>query len=157
MAISMAEPTDKPFRVSIVVKVDRPELRGASYAPVAPGTRVLCVEYHATQTEAISSFEAVLRGTWDFSSEYAASVQVDRMRSDRGPRSIRRRVERAPRETERDDVRARLLLQVAAVRRSAARGVRQPDWMFPLVWRRTSANVTPSHERTTARMSAVCP
>lgn len=141
----MPDEESKPFRVSIVIKVDRPELRGSSYHPVPPGTRALCVEYHASQTDALRSFEAVLRGSHDFASEYAAAVQVDRMRSWCGPRTIRRRVERPREGTESAGDHTRRLLQVAAVRRVAARGGSQPDWMFPLVWR--SPRVAPSATR----------
>jgi len=124
---------DKPYRVTIVIVVDRPELRDASFMPVAPGTRTVWTERYATQGQAVRLFKEILRGAWDFASEYVAAVSVDRMQSVASPRTVRCRVERERTQTETIVQWRRRSLQVAAVRRCARVGL--STLVFPLVWR----------------------
>lgn len=114
--------TAKPFEVRYTLTVDRPELRGPSYSPIAAGTKVQFVDCFATQGAAVRRFEAMLRGEWDYPSEYVSSVDVVArprrlppnttwMR----PRTVRRWVKRDRQESARQ--RARAMLQVASARK----------------------------------------
>jgi hypothetical protein len=122
----LAVDTSKPYRIDIVICVDRPELRDASFMPVPPGTRTVCRYWHATQGAAVREFSSIVRGDWDFASEYAAAVSVVKMQPSRSPRTVRRRVECTREQLEDVTTRRRRSLQVAAARRGALL-----VWRFP--------------------------
>lgn len=107
----------KTFEVRWTVVADRPELRNASYAPVAPGTKSFNRQVTTSQTQAIRLFEELLGGEWDFAAEYVAAAAVSQLYTGRSPRTVRRRVERERAETSRQ--RHRAILQVGAARRGA--------------------------------------
>lgn len=107
----------KTFEVRWTVVADRPELRNASYAPVAAGTKVHQRQVTTSQTQAIRLFEELLGGEWDFAAEYVAAAAVSQLYTGRSPRTVRRRVERERAETTRQ--RQRAILQVGAARRGA--------------------------------------
>ena len=67
------------YRVVITTIVDRPELRDDSYRPVKAGTTVRYVKDCVRLAGAVSLYDEVLEGEWDFMSEYAKSVRVERM------------------------------------------------------------------------------
>lgn len=83
------------YRVSFTIIVDHPELRGPSFAPVAPGTRIHTSETFTSQGAAVRYFDGILDGEADFASEYVSKVGVNRMYSGRSPRHVRLTVERA--------------------------------------------------------------
>ena len=91
------------YTVEMVLVVDRPDLRDASFAPVPAGTRVRQSWRYATQAAAVAEFERVLAGEYDFDSEYVARVWVLRHENHlptnvqwRRPTTVRKDVERAP-------------------------------------------------------------
>lgn len=122
----------KTYRITIVTKIDRPELRGTSYTPCAPGTRAVNTLWHSTHGAAVLEFDSIVAGSWDFASEFAETVRLVQIRYGKSPRTVRRTVSRTRNETRR--IWIQRSLQVSAVRRAASRND-NPDWMFPLVWR----------------------
>lgn len=107
---------NKPYEVWFVLLVDRPELRGPSYTPVAPGTRFGQTERFATCGQAVRFHDRLLAGEYDFASEIVVKSQVVSYQGRKGsPRTVRRQVTRTRTETASD--RARALLGVASARR----------------------------------------
>jgi hypothetical protein len=90
----MTKPATKSYRVTQVIVCDRPELRGETFHPVAPGHRTVYSVNYTTQTRAVREYEAILAGQNDFSTEYVARVDVVQLREGRSSRVVRRRVER---------------------------------------------------------------
>jgi hypothetical protein len=62
----MASNTTKRYRVTRVIIVDRPELRDESFAPVAPGTRVVYAQEYTSYNRAVSEFNRAAGGEEDF-------------------------------------------------------------------------------------------
>jgi hypothetical protein len=79
-----------PYEVRITTIVDAPERRGPSYRPVAPGTPIHITERFATQRRAVSFYNEIMAGEWDFGSEYVSRIQALKMRPNRSPRVVRR-------------------------------------------------------------------
>lgn len=111
----MTTDTTKPYEVWTTLVVDRPELRGPTYAPVRPGHRQGMVQRFATQAAALRYRDAVLRGEDDYASEYIAAVTVVQARRNSSPRIVRRRVEWTRQESTKDW--RRNMLAVGAARR----------------------------------------
>ena len=82
--------SSKAYEVRFTIVVDHPEKRDSSYAPVEPGTRSHQVWSYDSQADAARVGDSILRGEWDFGSEYVASLQVLAMRSGRSPRTVRK-------------------------------------------------------------------
>lgn len=66
------------YAVEFCVCVDAPHLRDESYKPVRAGTRHLVRYTDMTHRAAIGLYDAILRGEYDFLSEYVAHVVVFR-------------------------------------------------------------------------------
>jgi hypothetical protein len=105
------------YEVRYTLVIDRPELRDASFRPVAPGTRTVLTWCYTSQTAAVRMFEEMRAGRWDFASEYIAGVSVEQRRPHASRRTVRRRVERVRAETTLQ--RRRAMLAVGAARRGA--------------------------------------
>ena len=82
------------YRVILRTRVDRPDLRGSTFAPVKPGHVVVSQRDVWTLAEATSRYSEAIDGAWDFESEYLESAEVVRMSPGSSPRTVRRRVER---------------------------------------------------------------
>lgn len=108
---------DKRFAVQMVTTVDRPELRGATFPRVAPGTRIPASDTFTSQAAAVREFERILGGCYDFAGEFVSAVEVVQLYTGRSPRTVRQRVVRERRETAREHRRA--ILAVGAARRGA--------------------------------------
>lgn len=67
------------YIVSFSVIVDFPERRDASFVPVRPGTTVLTKKEFLKHSEAVSFFNGLLDGEWDFGSEYVYRASCYRM------------------------------------------------------------------------------
>jgi hypothetical protein len=85
------------YEVRIVTKIDHPERRDSTFPQVQPGTcipsRMVCSSHAA----ALSNLEAILRGDYDFASEYVKSVQVVAVDGLHPLRVVRRRIDRTRR------------------------------------------------------------
>lgn len=84
------------YTVDFRIVVDRPDRRGEDFSQVPAGHRIHTSWQYRTRREALAVFEAILRGDYDFGSEYVACVEVldrDCYRT-RSPRWVRRPVER---------------------------------------------------------------
>jgi hypothetical protein len=67
----------KLYEVDLVIVVDRPDLRDESFThEVAPGHSSFTRWKFSTQREAVSMYEDILAGEYDFASEYVRWVQV---------------------------------------------------------------------------------
>lgn len=82
------------FVVRFVTVVDRPALRGSTFAPVAAGTTVVQYDRFTSQSAAVAAMERILRGEYDYVSEYVSKVEVYQVRANRSPRTVRKLVER---------------------------------------------------------------
>ena len=71
------------YVVRWTVTVDRPELRGPSFRPVAAGTKVPMTEHFADRASALRFGQQVLGPDWHFASEYVSSAHVS-ARHERG-------------------------------------------------------------------------
>lgn len=111
------EVSPKQFEVRWTITVDRPELRGPTFAAVAPGHKISQRIVTDSQPSAVRVFEGLLEGSEDFASEFVSSVEVVQLYSGRSPRVVRARRERFRRETNIE--RQRALLAVAARRNGA--------------------------------------
>ncbi len=82
------------YRLYFTICVDHPEKRDSSFYPVAPGAKSAQVWEYKTHASAVGVYEAILRGDWDFASEYVsrAAVYADNGRG--GSRTVRREVRR---------------------------------------------------------------
>lgn len=82
------------YRVRFTTLVDRPELRGPSYPVVAAGTKIHYEEFCTSYNRAIARFEELVRGEFDFSSEFNSKVSVDRVMHHGSGRTVRAQVTR---------------------------------------------------------------
>lgn len=64
------------YEVRFTITVDKPELRGPTYPVVPAGKKIPTTWTYASYTAAVNEYAAILRGEWDFSSEYVSSVAV---------------------------------------------------------------------------------
>lgn len=103
------------YQVRTTIVVDRPELRGPTYPVVRAGHRIQWTQTYASQGAAVRAAASILRGGEDHSSEFVGVVEVLHVRPMRGPRVVRRRVERDRGETTREQ--REQLLRVGAARR----------------------------------------
>ncbi len=121
----------REYVVRYTVRVDRPELRHATFSPVSPGHRIQCVDRFASCGAAVSRFDALVRGDDDYTSEFVSSVHVvaeDReverydhfgpVYRTRGIRTVRKLVTRERHEDR--DAWHRVRLQVSAARKPHA-------------------------------------
>jgi hypothetical protein len=90
---------EKRFEVRFTLTVDRPELRDASFAPVAPGKKLPQTSRFATQGEAVRFFDSIVAGAWDHPSEHVTSAQVLQVVPGKAARNIRKWTTRARKET----------------------------------------------------------
>jgi hypothetical protein len=88
-------PTPEPWRytVHLVIEVDAPHLRDASFPKVAKGHRVTWT-VRGSRRDAIDLYEAAVAGLYDYLSEFIAAVSVTASRAGKG-RCVRVRVNRA--------------------------------------------------------------
>jgi hypothetical protein len=82
------------YHVRYTITVDRPWLRGATYAPVAPGSKIHMTHRFKTQGAAVREYESIIRGDQDFISEYVSRVYVEAATPGKARRTVRRCVER---------------------------------------------------------------
>jgi len=93
----MYTPTTSPtYVLRYVTVVDRPYLRGSSYSPVAPGAVVVVRDRFTSQGAAVRAFDAILKGGYDFSSEYVRDVEVYTEQLNARSRTVRKKVDRRP-------------------------------------------------------------
>lgn len=78
--------TGGQYEVWWTTTVDCPEKRDTGYLQVPVGTKIQDVASFNSRKSAIAHFEDILRGEYDFSSEYVSSAQVVRVMRD-GTRS----------------------------------------------------------------------
>lgn len=93
VASLVPEPEPWIYTVHMVIEVDAPHLRDKSFPAVRPGHRQ---SWHVEGTHryCVSMFECVLRGDYDYLSEYIAAVSVTARRAGKC-RRVRARVNRA--------------------------------------------------------------
>ena len=78
------------YEVRFTLVVDHPEKRDSSFKPVDPGSRFHQTWSYDGQADAARVGDSMLRGEWDFGSEYITSVQVLELRPGRSPRTVRK-------------------------------------------------------------------
>jgi len=114
----MSNTKTERYEVRFTITVDRPELRGPTYAPVAAGTKIPTVVTTTSHNQAVRLYDAILRGEEEYRSEYVTSVQVVARTKSGNIRQVRvyRTLERQETRKERDHA----ILAVHAARRGAS-------------------------------------
>lgn len=84
---------EKSYTVRITTIVDRPALRGPSYQAVPVGHKIV-EERRCSFAGAVNTYDACIRGDYDFSSEFVLRVEVYQTRRNASPRTVRKLVER---------------------------------------------------------------
>lgn len=77
------------FKVELTIIVDRPELRDTSYPKVPAGQHIPTAWDYKTQKSAVTMFDSICRGEWDFGSEFVSKVRVLAFRDNSSPRVVR--------------------------------------------------------------------
>jgi len=88
--------SDKPYGYSVEWKliVTHPERRDASFLPVPTGHTIVNRSFHPTRAGAIREFESILRGDYDYISEYMSRVSVLALYNWCSPKFVRRPIDR---------------------------------------------------------------
>jgi hypothetical protein len=81
------------YQIRFTLHLDRPELRGDSY-PNVPAGKQYQTWGHKTFNGAVGEFNAILKGCYDYASEYVSKVEVVRLHEGKSPTVVRKPVER---------------------------------------------------------------
>lgn len=92
-------PADKPYQLVFALVIDHPELRSPSMDKSIPPGKVQWTRWnYSSQKAAVSDYEGMLAGEFDFASEFIRSVEVIKMNPEGGiDRVVRRKKERRER------------------------------------------------------------